>query len=268
MKHIIVMWILTLLVSSVWAEIFRDDFNDGDLTGWTFVQGAEHGKIQNGELVLSSPKPVREAEVIIAVNGIISRDYEVAVSLKIGKLVRDIDINGGPAIGLRAHTDPFLEPIITPAPARGKKGFPTLLYGRSYKFFLGNQDINIQDIRRGLAATVQHMDVVKKNNEGNKVFIDVVLMDELRAFQLFDFRLRKWYRLKIIAKGNQFQCFIDDEKILDFFDDTYREGRIYLSSGLENHVHFDDFEVQYEALSVQPRRKLTTTWGEIKGDFH
>ena len=259
---------LTLLVSSVWAEIFRDDFNDGDLTGWTFAQGAEHGKIQNGELVLSSPKAEDEAEVIIAVNGIISRDYEVAVSLKIGKLVRDIDINGGPSIGLRAHTDPFLEPIITPAPARGKKGLPTLLYRRSYKFFLGNQDINIQDIRRGFAATVQHMDVVKKNNEGNKELINVVLMDELRAFQIFDFRLRKWYRLKIIAKGNRFQCFIDDNKMLDFFDDTYREGRIYLSSGLGNHVHFDDFEVQYEALVVQPRRKLTTTWGEIKRDFY
>ena len=268
MKHMIVMWILTLLVSSVWAEIFRDDFNDGDLTGWTFVQGAEHGKIQKGELVLSSPKAEGEAEVIIAVNGIISRDYEVSVSLKIAKLVRDIDINGGPSIGLRAHTDPFLEPIIKPAPARGKKGFPTLLYRRSYKFFLGNQDINIQDIRRGFAATVQHMDVVKKNNEGNKELINVVLMDELRAFQIFDFRLRKWYRLKIIAKGNQFQCFIDDDKMLDFFDDTYREGRIYLSSGLGNHVHFDDFEVQHEALAVQPRRKLTTTWGEIKRDFH
>ena len=269
MKHMIVMWILTLLVSSVWAEIFRDDFNDGDLTGWTFVQGAEHGKIQNGELVLSSPKAEGEAEVIIAVNGIISRDYEAAVSLKIGKLVRDIDINGGPSIGLRAHTDPFLEPIIKPAPARGKKGLPTLLYGRSYKFFLGNQDINIQDIKRGLGATIQQMDIAANKEIGrNERLIRVLLMDELRAFQLFDFRLRKWYRLKIIAKGNQFQCFIDDDKMLDFFDDTYREGKIYLSSGLGNHVHFDDFEVQYEALAVQPRRKLTTTWGEIKGDFH
>ena len=268
MKQMMVMLVLTLLVSSIGAEIFRDDFNDGDLKGWTFVQGAEHGKIQNGELVLSSPKAEDKAEVIIAVNGIISRDYEVTVSLKISKLVRDIDINGGPSIGLRAHTDPFLEPIIKPAPARGKKGIPTLLYGRSYKFFLGNQDVNIQDIRRGLAATVQHMDVVKKNNDGNERLIRVIRMDELRAFRLFDFRLRKWYRLKILAKGNRFQVFIDDAEMLDFFDDTYTAGRIYLSSGRGNHVHFDDFEVQYEALSVHPRKQLTTTWGEIKIDFH
>ena len=268
MKQMMVMLVLTLLVSSIGAEIFRDDFNDGDLKGWTFVQGAEHGKIQNGELVLSSPKAEDKAEVIIAVNGIISRDYEVAVSLKISRLVRDIDINGGPLIGLRAHTDLFLEPIIKPAPAQGKKGVPTLLYRRSYQFFLGNQDINIQDIRRGLAAIVQHMDVVKKANEGKERLLRVFLKDELRAFRLFDFRLRKWYRLKVIAKGNQFQCFIDDTKMLDFLDYTYTEGKIYLSSGRGNRVHFDDFEVQYEALSVQPRRKLTITWGEIKGDFH
>ena len=268
MKQMMIMLILTLLGSSVGAEVFRDNFNDGDLKGWAFVQGAEHGKIQDGELILSSPKMEDKAEVIVAVNGIISRDYEVTVSLKISKLATDIDINGGPLIGLRAHTDPFLEPIIKPAPAQGKKGIPTLLYRRSYQFFLGNQDINIQDIRRGLAATIQHMEVVKKGNEGNKRLIDVVLKDELRAFQLFDFRLRKWYRLKIIAKGNQFQCFIDDTKMLDFLDDTYTRGKIYLSSGLGNRVHFDDFEVQYEALSVQPREKLTTTWGEIKSNFH
>ena len=261
MKHMMVMLILMLLVSSVRAEIFRDDFNDGDLEGWTFVQSAEDGGIQNGELVLSSPKAEFGGEVIIAVDDIIASDYEVSVSLKISKLARDI--SGGASIGLRAHTDPFLEPIIKPAPARGKKGFPTLLYRRSYQFFLGNQDINIQDIRRGLGATIQHIDVVKKNNE-----IRVFLKDELRAFRLFDFRLRKWYRLKVIAKGNQFQCFIDDKEMLDFFDDTYTEGRIYLSSGWGNRVHFDDFEVQYEALSVQPRKQLTTTWGEIKRDFH
>ena len=57
MKYMMVMLILTLLVSSVRAEIFRDDFNDGDLEGWTFVQSAEDGGIQNGELVLSSPNP-------------------------------------------------------------------------------------------------------------------------------------------------------------------------------------------------------------------
>ena len=40
MKYMMVIFILTLLVSvsSIRAEIFRDDFNDGDLKGWTFIQ--------------------------------------------------------------------------------------------------------------------------------------------------------------------------------------------------------------------------------------
>ena len=57
MKTMTAMLLFTLFASSVWAEIFRDDFNDGDLRGWTFVQGAEHGRIQNSALVLSSPNP-------------------------------------------------------------------------------------------------------------------------------------------------------------------------------------------------------------------
>ena len=60
MKQMMAMLILMLLVSSVGAEIFRDNFNDGDLKGWTFVQGAEDSSIQNGELVLSSPNPKAE----------------------------------------------------------------------------------------------------------------------------------------------------------------------------------------------------------------
>ncbi len=258
MKQMMVMLILTLLVSSVWAEIFRDDFNDGDLKGWTFVLGAENGGIQNGELVLSSPKPEREAEVIIAVDSIIASDYEAAVSVKISDFFGG-DFDGGPSIRLRVHTPPFLESIIKSNPALGNQW---LLYDQSYKFFLG---INHRMRRRGLGTTIQHVNMEANVRNGLTV---VTLKDSLHAFQPFDFKLHKWYRLKVIAQRNRFQCFIDDTKMLDFFDDTYTEGGIYLSSGLGNRVHFDDFEVQYEALSVQPRGKLTTTWGEIKSNFH
>ena len=277
MKQMVIMLILTLLVSSVGAEIFRDNFNDGDLKGWTFVQGDEDGGIENGELVLGSPKAEFRQEVIIVVDGIIASDYEVSVSLKISKLARGI--SGGASIGLRAHTDPLLnlkllaehfEKDERNKVERGErnKGIQ-LLYKRSYRFFLGDinieDNVHIHDIRRGLAATIQLMKVsVGKDGLPRAIF----LADKLHTFRLFDFKLHEWYRLKIIAKGNRFQCFIDGKEMLDFSDDTYTAGRIYLSSGLGNRVHFDDFEVQYEALSVQPRKQLTTTWGEIKGDFH
>ena len=264
MKHMMIMLILTLLVPSVRAEIFRDNFNDGDLKGWTFVQGEEEGGVENGELVLSSPKAEFGAEVIIAVDGIIASDYEVAVAVKISRLARDIniarDINGGLLIGLRAHIPPHLEPLIERF--QGNKKLRRLLYEQSYQFILGYR-ISDGVIKRGFGVTIQHVEVFEKENRWN---IDIE--DKSRAFRLFDFRLHKWYRLKIIVKGNRFQCFIDGTKMLDFLDDTYTEGRIYLSSGSGDRVHFDDFEVQYEALAVQPRRKLTTTWGQIKGNFH
>ncbi len=275
MKHMMVILTLTLFVSSVGAEIFRDNFNDGDLQGWTLVQGAEDGGIENGELVLGSPKAGSEvkleSEVIIVADGIIASDYEVSVSLKISKLA-DRNISDGAAIGIRAHADPHDIELIKEYLERNggterdekNKGIE-LLYRRSYRFFLGHtHDNKHHDIRRGLAATIQLMKVsVTKDG-----FPTIFLGDNLLAFREFDFRLHKWYRLKVIAKGNRFQCFIDDKKMLDFLDDTYTAGGIYLSSGRGNRVHFDDFEVQYEALSVQPRKQLTTTWGEIKSNLH
>ena len=123
--------------------------------------------------------------------------------------------------------------------------------------------MHIQDIRKGLAATIQLMKISKGENSW-KTFI----RGKLHTLREFDFKLHKWYRLKVIAKGNRFQCFIDDKEMLDFLDDTYTAGKIYLLSGRGSRVHFDNFEVQYEALSVQPRRQLTTAWGEIKSNFH
>ena len=269
MKHTMVMLILTLLVSSVEAEIFRDNFNDGDLQGWTLVQGAEDGGIENGELVLGSPKVVDEvkleSEVIIVADGITASDYEVSVSLKISKLARVL--SGSAAIGIRAHADPHHVELITEYLKRNEgterdernKGIQ-LMYKRSYRFFIGN----IDNTKRGFAATIQLMKVSVTKDGVPTIF----LADNLHTFREFDFKLHEWYRLKIIAKGNRFQCFIDDKKMLDFLDDTYTEGGIYLASGKGNRVHFDDFEVQYEALSVQLRRQLTTTWGEIKSNLH
>ena len=99
-----------------------------------------------------------------------------------------------------------------------------------------------------------------------EIWNKVEIRNKLLEFSPFAFEMDKWYRLKVIARDNRFQVFVDKKKMLDFFDNTYTEGRVYLSSGIGNRVHFDDFEVRWGgALSVQPRRKLTTTWGQIKG---
>ncbi|MYE88910.1 DUF1080 domain-containing protein [Candidatus Poribacteria bacterium] len=240
MKHIMVMLILTLLVSSTWAGMFRDDFNDRDLKGWTFVQDAEDGGIQKDELVLGS----RKSTVIIAVDGVVARDYEVAVSVKIRKLVSG-PIANGLLIGLRAQA------------LRENENHPLDQYDLAYNFLIGRN----ADKTKGLGAAIWHVgDLLPRRRGGQRVLI----VQKVLKFSPFNVQLDTWYRLKVIAKGNRFQVFVDEEKMLDFLDNTYTEGRIYLSGGGGNIAHFNDFEAQWDDLAVQDRRKLTTTWGQIK----
>ncbi len=170
MKQMMVILTLTLLVSSAQAEIFLDNFNDGDLQGWTFIEGAEDGGIENRELVLGSPKAENEAEVTIAVDDIISSDYEVSVSAKISWLARNA-INSGATLGLRAHTDPLLK----------QSKDLSLLYERAYKFVLGNNMTPNHGMRKGLAATIRF---IKVSVEGN-VWTILTGIEKLHTFSLF-----------------------------------------------------------------------------------
>ena len=84
-------------------------------------------------------------------------------------------------------------------------------------------------------------------------------------FSPFDVKLGEWYRLKVIAQGDLFRIFVNEEQVLGLKDVRYPDGAIYLSSGFGNLIRFDDFEVTYDApAAVQPRRKLATMWSEIK----
>ena len=224
--------------------MFRDDFNNGDLKGWVFVKDAKDGGIQNGELVLGS----RKSTVIIAVDGVIARDYEVAVSVKIRKLVTG-PIANGPLIGLRAH-------------ARSENDkHPLLQHDLAYNFLIGR---NV-DKTKGLGAAIWHVGDVLPHPAG---FQRVLIVQKVLKFSPFNVQLDTWYRLKVIARDNRFQMFVDEKKMLDLLDNTYNEGRIYLSAGGGNIAHFDDFEVQWsDDLAVQPQRKLTTIWGHIKRSF-
>jgi len=289
MKRMMAMLMLTSFVLSTWAEVFRDDFNDENLEGWVVLRARE-ASIENGELVLDFPPP-DPANIRVGFLGAVSKDYEVTVSVKIIELMFPPIIANGVKIGLRAHAidDELMFP---PNIANGVKidlrahaideilKIPLLQYHLSYNFFLGRHT----DGRTGIGASIWYVHKIVKrpkidrvqfmNNvklpERDKVEIwnKVEIRNKLLEFSPFAFEMDKWYRLKVIARDNRFQVFVDQEKMLDFLDNTYTEGRVYLSSGLGNRVHFDDFEVRWGgALAVQPQRKLTTTWGQIKRSF-
>ena len=231
------------------AEVLRYDFNNLNLDGWVISEDHQTVAIENGELIIGLPLP-DPGDILVGLSGVVSKDYDVTVSVKIAELLFQPVIANGAHIGLRAH------------PMDQNEKRPLLQYDLSYNFLLGRHT----DGRRGIGAAIWHVHKIVRLPDGR---IDGVhFRNKLLEFSPFHFRMHKWYRLKVIARGNRFQAFVDEQKMLDFLDNTYPEGRIYLSSGHGNRVHFDNFEVRWgDALGVQSQRKLTTTWGEIKRGF-
>ena len=78
------------------------------------------------------------------------------------------------------------------------------------------------------------------------------------------------YRLKIVAEGQNYQCFVDDELLFDGEDDAkFRDsGRIGFITHTAN-VHFDNLSIDgadIPSFAVEPNGKLTTRWGQLKTD--
>lgn len=79
------------------------------------------------------------------------------------------------------------------------------------------------------------------------------------------------YRLKVVAEGQNYQCFVDDELLFDDADDAkFRDsGRIGFIS-YEANVHYDNLIIDGEeipAFAVEPNGKLATRWGRLKTDL-
>ena len=78
------------------------------------------------------------------------------------------------------------------------------------------------------------------------------------------------YRLKIVAEGQNYQCFVDDELLFDGEDNAkFRDsGRIGFITHTAN-VHFDNLSIDgadIPSFAVEPNGKLTTRWGQLKTD--
>ncbi len=210
MKWIMAMLMLMLLASSTWAGIFRDDFNDGDLEGWV-VKG--EASTENGELIIGFPPP-DAGDIVVGFLEVVSKDYEVTVSVKINQLMFQPVIANGANIGLRAH----------PQSEREKR--PALQYDLSYNFLLGRHT----NRRRGIGAAIWHVDKIVRLPDGR---IDGVHFgNKLLEFSPFAFEMDKWYRLKVIARGNRFQVFVDKKKCWISLITPTRKGESICRLGL------------------------------------
>ena len=76
------------------------------------------------------------------------------------------------------------------------------------------------------------------------------------------------YRLKIVAEGQNYQCFVDDELLFEGDDDAKfrNSGRIGFITHTAN-VRFDNLVIDgadIPSFAVEPNGKLTTLWGQLK----
>ena len=76
---------LTLLVSSVSAEVLRYDFNNLDLEGWVISEDHQTVAIENGELIAGVPPPEPDSTtlVLLPFKGLPASDYDVTVSVRL-----------------------------------------------------------------------------------------------------------------------------------------------------------------------------------------
>lgn len=257
MKRGTVILILMLLLSSASAEVLRHDFSNLDLEGWVISEDHQAASIENGELIAGVPPPQPDITtlVLLPFKGMPASDYDVAVSVKLDLFVVHPIVANGTGIGLRGHsTEKFFGLV-----ENDKLQDPRSLGDLGYYFFIGQ---NTEE-QWGVGASIWHIEQVLVNAEG--IIRGIFVENTLLRFAPFDVKLGEWYRLRVIAEGNLFRVFINEEQMLGLRDVRYSEGIIFLSSGFGNLARFDDFEVTYDAAAaVQPQKKLTTRWSEIK----
>ena len=86
----------------------------------------------------------------------------------------------------------------------------------------------------------------------------------------FEWKLNKWYQLKVEAKESRFKFYLDDELMIDYKDKTHPTGMIGFGSAVHTTTaHFDDFvatgdDIPDLNLSVSPQSKLAVIWAEEK----
>ena len=221
-----------LVVSLVAAGTLRDNFDDGDLEGWTLLtwrngESAVH-KVENGEAILKS---VGGCSIIIL--GQTSwKNYTVSVRCK---LVQHQPAPGwNEAAGIVMRTQPV-------------QGDASDIYA----FDLGTVGVN--------PKTIHAFACMRGNNQ----------MQNLQS-KLFEWKLNKWYQLKVEAKGDRFKFYLDGKLMIDYKDKTHSTGMIGIGSAVHTTTaHFDDFiatgdEIPDLNLSVSPRSKLAVIWAEEK----
>jgi len=127
--------------------------------------------------------------------------------------------------------------------------------------------------------------LVRVNEEGNNGFRFWIRSDthkcqiakwmEGNSFTILDSKtdldveVGETYRLKVIAEGHRYQCFVDDELIFDYDDpEQFSANGVVGFIMSKSYPHFDNFVISGaqipDNVAVEPALKLASCWGGIK----
>jgi len=84
--------------------------------------------------------------------------------------------------------------------------------------------------------------------------------------------MNKWYKIKVVVEGDDFEFYIDDELITEWSDNKLKSGRVGVRT-YSSVSHFDNVLINGPGIprtqgepgfAVNPASKLSTIWGNIK----
>ena len=84
--------------------------------------------------------------------------------------------------------------------------------------------------------------------------------------------LNEFHKLKIVAKGSDFEVYWDGKKHISYTDNSYKKGCIALN-GYNKPVVFDNVRVSGKGIPLSPgeavnlKGKVVTTWSKIKNSY-
>ena len=235
------------LVISVYCGTLKDDFNHGQLKGWTHEcfqivgndlrnlkpcptkEGDATWRIKRNELIVQTG-PITQGS-FIAVGEEDWKNYTVSVKAKIVKHQPRQD--GGIT---------WFESAALVLRSSSKDSF--------YFFALGTTGLRPKEVR----ACVFNNNFNCQNNQSTP----------------FEWKLNKWYQLKVEAKGGRFKYYVDGKQVIDYKDETHPAGKVGIWAGDHSTTfHYDDFmvtgpQVPDLNLSVSSQSKLATVWAQVK----
>ena len=238
---------LLIVVSPVvaYAGTFSDDFDDGQLGGW-HIDGFPRDvpakvEIQNGYVVMDAREKPNDNPILRGVKTV------------------SLELRAGNPKNWNAYTFACrvrIAEVLDEPPAAFRI---TVRKGSGRFNVVAKQTMLINPLD-------QRVDITTFPRDGKEVE-DFILRGNFKAL----IKLRRWYPIKIVANGDNFAFYFDNNLLTEYEDKTAVPGtvRFYASSGLL--VHLDDVvitgpKVPNLAHSVNPKGHLTTIWGKIKTD--